>query len=81
MFLQDNRTPEQELLNRFMDAAVKVRETLSFKVTVGARRQRIRCCIRQNGGHFEGKQSDNYCHFVMFVNKSLFSEIQIYIYL
>lgn len=46
---------EQELLNRIMAAAVKVREKLSFKVTVGAMRKRARCCIRQNGGHFENK--------------------------
>lgn len=46
---------EEELLNRIHDAAQKVREKLSYKVTVRGMRKRARACIRENGGHFEHK--------------------------
>lgn len=46
---------EEELQNRILAAAQKVREKLSHKVTVGAMRKRARACIREHGGHFENK--------------------------
>lgn len=46
---------EDELLNRINAAAVKVREALTFKVTVAPIRKRSRACIRENGGYFGNK--------------------------
>ncbi len=46
---------EVDLHDRIFDAANKVRDELSYKVTVRAIRKRARACVRENGGQFEHK--------------------------
>lgn len=46
---------EEDLRDRIFNAANKVREALSHKVTVRAMRKRARACVRENGKQFEHK--------------------------
>lgn len=46
---------EEELRGRIGLAAQRLREKLSFKVTVGAMRKRARACVRKEGRHFENE--------------------------
>lgn len=46
---------ENDLRNRIIEAANKVRNELTFNVSVRAIRKRARACVRENGGQFEHK--------------------------
>ena len=46
---------ENYLRNRIIEAANKVRNELTFNVSVRAIRKRARACVRENGGQFEHK--------------------------
>lgn len=46
---------EEDLHNRIFEAANKLRDILTNKVTVAAMRKRARMCIRENGAQFEHK--------------------------